>query len=161
MILCQNPANLSQNLFTWSVYTSFWLIILAVAVIVRLLAFKQLGENFTFTLAKPKSFVKTGMYAYVQHPSYSANWLIYISNIALLLRLDGVVGCVLPSLVVRWGMGNGGIGVWQLILATLGVLGIVGVWIRVGDEEIILKRTFGEEWEEYHKRTMRFVPGLF
>jgi protein-S-isoprenylcysteine O-methyltransferase Ste14 len=30
-----------------------------------------LGQNFTFRLAKPKTFITSGMYRYVQHPSYT------------------------------------------------------------------------------------------
>jgi len=128
---------------------------------IRLLAFRHLGQNFTFRLAKPTGLVKTGLYAYVQHPSYPTNWLIFVSNVALLLRLDGVLGCVLPSRAVRWGMGSGGVGVWPALLVGLGVLGLYGVWVRVNDEEAMLKREFGREWEEYHRRTARFIPGVF
>jgi protein-S-isoprenylcysteine O-methyltransferase Ste14 len=78
----------------------------------------------------------------------------------LLLRLDGIFGCVLPSRAVRWEMGSG-FGVWPALLVVLGVLGLCGIWVRVKDEEAVLKKEFGREWEEYHRRTMRFIPGVF
>ena len=53
-ILCPNPKNLSKSLFTWSPYTIVVLTSILIAAPVRLLAFRQLGENFTFRLAKPK-----------------------------------------------------------------------------------------------------------
>jgi protein-S-isoprenylcysteine O-methyltransferase Ste14 len=96
-ILCPNSNNLSRALFTWSPYTIVVLMSVVIAAPVRLLAFRQLGENFTFRLAKPKALVTTGLYAYVQHSSYPTNWLILTSNVALLLRLDAILGCLLPS----------------------------------------------------------------
>lgn len=160
-LLCPNPANLSSSLFEWTLYITVALTIIFIAGPIRLLAFKQLGQNFTFRLARPIALVKTGLYAYVQHPSYSTNWLILACNIALLLRLDGVIGCLLPGQVVRWGMGKGGVGLWPVLLVLLGVLGLCGVLIRVKDEEVMLKKQFGIEWEEYHRKTMRFIPGAF
>jgi protein-S-isoprenylcysteine O-methyltransferase Ste14 len=41
------------------------------------------------------------------------------------------------------------------------VMGNIMAWKRVKEEEMMLKRTFGKEWEDWHKRTSRFVPGLF
>lgn len=160
-LLCPNSENLSTSLFTWSSYTTVAVAMIIVAAPIRLLAFRQLGQNFTFRLAKPQELITTGLYAYIQHPSYTTNWLILVSNMALLLRLDGVAGCVLPSLVVRWGMGSGGIGLWSALLVLLGYLGLQALWIRVKDEEAMLKSEFGREWEDYHQRTKRFIPGVF
>jgi len=123
---------------------------------IRLLAFRQLGQNFTFRLAKPKELVKTGLYAYVQHPSYPTDWMVLTSNIALLLRPDGVLGCVLP----RW-LVSGGVMIWPILLIMSGVLGILAIRVRVQNEEAMLKDTFGREWEEYYKRTKRFIPWVF
>lgn len=160
-MFCPNPGNLASSLFTWSPYTAAVLMIIVTAAPIRLLAFRELQENFTFRLAKPKRLVKTGPYAYVQHPSYPTNWLILAANIALLLRLDGVLSCVLPGRVVRWGMGSGGFGVWPVLLTVLAVFGLISIWVRVQDEEAMLREEFGREWEEYHRRTKRFVPGVF
>src|SRR5271163_320525 len=65
-VLCPNPDNLSSSLFTWSPYTAVVLGIIGMAAPIRLLAFRHLGQNFTFRLAKPTGLVKTGLYAYVQ-----------------------------------------------------------------------------------------------
>jgi protein-S-isoprenylcysteine O-methyltransferase Ste14 len=136
------------------------LIVVIIAAPVRLLAFKQLGENFTFRLAKPKALVKTGMYAYVQHPSYPTIWLLSMVNFALFLRRDGIVGCVLPHWVVTWGLGMGSGIVWSTLLLEAGILGILGIVVRVKDEEAMLRKEFGSEWEAWHKKTMRFIPGV-
>ena len=156
VMLCPCPENLSSSLFTWSPYTAFVLASILMAAPIRLLAFKQLGENFTFRLAKPKRLVKTGLYAYVQHPSYPTDWVVLTSNIAMLLRPDGVLGCVLPS---RWV--SVGVKMWPVLLLLSGALGLGAIWVRVQNEEAMLKDHFESEWEEYSQRTKRFVPGLF
>ena len=160
-VLCPNPDNLSSSLFTWSPYTAFVLVAIGIAAPIRLLAFRHLGQNFTFRLAKPKELVKTGLYAYMQHPSYLPHWLIATTNLAFLLRLDGVLGCVLPCGGVRWGLGVVRFGVWPALLVGAAMFGIYAVWVRVMDEETMLKKELGREWEEYHRSTARFIPGLF
>jgi len=43
-------------------------------------------------------------------------------------------------------------------------MGLVGMGIlagRVIDEEEMLKKTFGKEWEEWSARTKRFIPWGF
>ena len=57
-------------------------------------------------------------------------------------------------------MGNGGVGVWSALLVGSGVSGLYTIWVRVKDEEAMLKGEFGREWEEYHRRTARFIPGV-
>jgi protein-S-isoprenylcysteine O-methyltransferase Ste14 len=34
------------------------------------------------------------------------------------------------------------------------------VVVRIRDEEELLKREFGKQWEEYHNRTKIFLPGI-
>jgi protein-S-isoprenylcysteine O-methyltransferase Ste14 len=34
------------------------------------------------------------------------------------------------------------------------------VVVRIRDEEELLRREFGKEWEEYHYRTKRFLLGI-
>lgn len=60
----------------------------------RVVAYHQLGENFTFELAKPERFATTG---YVQHPSYTTKALVAISITGFFLRDDGPAGCWLPG----------------------------------------------------------------
>jgi protein-S-isoprenylcysteine O-methyltransferase Ste14 len=58
-------------------------------------------------------------------------------------------------------MWSGGLRVWPTLLVIIGVFGLFGVGTRVKDEEAMLKREFGREWEEYHRKTKRFIPGIF
>lgn len=82
--------------------------------------------------------------------------MVLIANFALLGRLDGVLGCVLPRRFVEWAVVSGGFRVWPVLLVA--VLGLIAVWVRVKDEEAMLKKVFGKEWEEYHQKTKRFIP---
>jgi protein-S-isoprenylcysteine O-methyltransferase Ste14 len=123
-----------------------------VAAPIRLLAFKQLGRNFTFQLARPQGLVTTGMYAYVQHPSYVTNMAVLWGNLLMMVGPGGAAGCWMPSAAVKW-MG--------VVLAVLCVIAVWGLSVRVRDEEEMLRREFGREWEEWHERTKRFVPGVF
>ncbi|PVH86006.1 hypothetical protein DL98DRAFT_511093 [Cadophora sp. DSE1049] len=153
--ICLDPDLLNQDLFVWSPYTISFISVMFVAAPIRLLAYTQLGENFTFQLAKPTKLVKTGMYRYVQHPSYAPLFLMTSAVCFFMMRLDGVAACVLPSALVRvqWlGIAGG--------IATP-IIAFASMTVRVRDEEQMLQKEFGEEWEAYHRQTRRFIPGVF
>jgi len=157
-ILCPQPQNLSASVFTWNTYAVVCLSLILIAAPIRLLAFAQLGQNFTFQLATPKKLVTTGLYSYAQHPSYPANLIVFFANVLLLLRVDGVMGCWLPSWVVR----SRDVEMVRVVaLVALLAFACWGAYLRITDEEEMLRKAFGSEWEVYHKRTKRFVPGLF
>jgi len=155
-ILCPFPENLSVSVFSWSQYIIICLSFTLIAAPIRLLAFAQLGSNFTFQLGRPNKLVRTGVYAYVQHPSYTGHFIVILANIALMLRPSGIFGCWIPSAIVAWGEA-----VFIPLLILFAGVFAWGLGIRVRDEEEMLKKEFGEEWEAYHAETKRFVPGLF
>ncbi|KAK1585855.1 isoprenylcysteine carboxyl methyltransferase [Colletotrichum navitas] len=143
-LICGHPQNINRKLFEWNKYTTLCLfLIVAIGAPLRLLAFAQLGGNFTFQLAKPRGLTTTGVYRYIQHPGYTGQ------------VLDGVAGCWIPQgLEARL---NG----WGLVCYGVVVLVMARkVSVRVTDEEEMLKKTFGDEWVRWHTRTMRFVPGV-
>lgn len=154
--LCPNADNLSPSLFTWSLYSAFCLGTIIVFCSIRLLAFKELGKDFTFHLTKPKRLNTSGLYSMVQHPSYTAVIISNAANTMFLYRLDGISACFLPGWIVgqRWWAN------WTLFLVTV-VITAYGAKIRVKREEEMLQKIFGKEWEEWHARTKRFVPGIF
>ncbi|PBP16127.1 isoprenylcysteine carboxyl methyltransferase [Diplocarpon rosae] len=153
-VLCPNPSNLNPSLFTWTTHSMICFGIVFIAAPIRLLAFAQLGKNFTFKLAKPQQLVTGGLYAYVQHPSYTTLAIVALSNWRMFERADGVIGCWMSAELVQ--------SVWWDV-AGCGLVA-VAFWIlslRVMDEEKMLKSTFGKDWEIWHQKTKRFVPGAF
>lgn len=154
-LLCPNTSNLSPYLFTWTSYTNLSILTILLGSYIRLSAFSALGTDFTFRLDEPKKLVTTGLYSYVQHPSYTGKILIFIGNVMLLYRPDGVLGCWLPGWVVHATV------FWRVATCVL-LLGVAhGTRRRVRDEEMMLKNAFGKDWETWHARTKRFIPWVF
>lgn len=154
--ICPNADNLSPSLFTWSPYSTLCLGTIIIFCSMRLLAFKELGKDFTFHLTKPKRLNTSGLYSVVQHPSYTGVVLSNAANIMFLYRLDGISACFLPF----WIVGQAWWANWALFLVTA-MISAYGTRIRVKREEEMLKQTFGREWEEWHAKTKRFIPGIF
>ncbi|CAI0643630.1 unnamed protein product [Colletotrichum noveboracense] len=154
--ICRNPENINRHLFTWNGYSTTCLfLIIGIGAPLRLLAFAQLGRNFTFQLAKPSGLTTTGVYRYIQHPGYTGQVLVLLANLAYLFRWGGVAGCwISQSLRTR-------LDGWGLVCYGVAALIIMRkVLVRVQDEEEMLKNTFGEKWVRWHSTTKRFIPGL-
>ncbi|KZL81187.1 isoprenylcysteine carboxyl methyltransferase [Colletotrichum incanum] len=148
---------LSASLTTWSCSTFLPLALIFFAGIpLRLGPYRSLGKNFTFQLSKPDQLKTTGIYAYVQHPSYTGVMVLVLSNVALLARLEGVLSCWIPPTMhhslraVEWALGPAACFVF-----------LFGVWTRVREEERMLRDEFGEKWERWHASTARFIPYVF
>ncbi|KAK4197344.1 hypothetical protein QBC40DRAFT_285724 [Triangularia verruculosa] len=148
---------INTDLITWSPSTAIPLaLILCAGVPLRLASYASLGKNFTFALAEPDGLKTTGLYKYVQHPSYTGVVILIICNVALMGRVDGVMSCWVPDQWFKYVRDLG------LSLAPVGVsMVLFGVWTRVRQEEEMLRGRFGEEWERWHKNTARFIPGIF
>jgi len=157
-LMCPNSENLNYaTLFSWSPYIITCLI--AVSLIgapLRLAAFGRLGKNFTFRLQTPSTLVTTGMYKYLQHPSYTGQALVIGGNLAAFWRWDGALGCwISPGMraaLSGWG---------KVVVVIFSVLAALGLWRRVLDEERMLKDKFGDDWVRWNRSTKRFVPALF
>jgi protein-S-isoprenylcysteine O-methyltransferase Ste14 len=97
---------------------------------------RWLGRNWSVTLEirDGHRLVTDGPYRYVRHPMYSSFWLWAIAQ-ALLL----------PNWVA-------------------GLSGLVGVGLlyfgRVGAEEALMQKSFGEEYRAYAARTGRIIPRI-
>jgi protein-S-isoprenylcysteine O-methyltransferase Ste14 len=96
-----------------------------------------LGTNFAPVLhvRRNQTLVTGGPYRWVRHPMYSAMYLITGSFFLLS-------------------------GVWLIGLLYWGSLTLV-MLSRVGREEALMARTFGEEYRAYARRTGRFLPRFF
>jgi protein-S-isoprenylcysteine O-methyltransferase Ste14 len=152
--ICLHPELLNENLFSWSLTTAVYVSIIFVAAPIRLLAYRNLGTNFTFKLAKPNQLITTGVYRYVQHPSYTALLLVMTAMFYFTVRRDGICACLLPL----WALEIKG---WSVLPWVLSAVASVVLRLRVRDEERMMKETFGKEWDVWHRRTKRFIPGIF
>lgn len=156
-LLCPTEGSGQRNaaLFTWSPLTAAVFLGVLVGAPLRLRAYSGLGENFTFGLAKPSGLITTGVYRYMQHPSYTGIITVSIAAFAVFLRFDGAVACFVPP--AYWPL----VQAWGPTAYTAGIVLVVQQLImRVLQEEAMLKELFGKEWEEWHAKTARFIPGL-
>ncbi|KAJ5481866.1 hypothetical protein N7475_000678 [Penicillium sp. IBT 31633x] len=150
--VCHSPS-LNHDLFSWNRLTAPLILVSLFGGYLRLVAYMQLRENFTFRLARPSQIVKTGIYAWVQHPSYSGAALLIFCYCGLVMRADGVLSCWL-----------GGILLHGIVYANWVYL----VWavtvvfpLRITKEEKMLRDGVGKEWEDYNRQTARLVPHVF
>jgi protein-S-isoprenylcysteine O-methyltransferase Ste14 len=149
--ICPHPENVNPIYFRFTPYVLVCLSLIYTAGAMRLWAYATLGSSFTFELARPKKLVTTGIYKHIQHPSYPPDVVLCIANFALFTAPDGVMGCFLPPWLAQWK--------WPAILA-INVIYVPALAVRVIDEERMLKETFGKEWEAWHAKTARFIPGV-
>lgn len=118
---------------TWR-YLGFALFLAGAAV--RLVAAHTLGRQFSglVTVQDDHCLVQTGIYGVIRHPMY----------LGLLMSMPGV------ALIFRS---------WLVI--PLLVLCVVFVSLRMRQEEHLLRRHFGTEFESYRGRTRRLIPFLY
>jgi protein-S-isoprenylcysteine O-methyltransferase Ste14 len=112
-------------------------LLMAAAVALFAWATRTMGRNWSI-VARTRSdheLVTAGPFAYVRHPIYAA--------MALLL------------LALAIGLGNE----WRLIVAL--PLYAIGTWLRIVEEEKLLRAAFGDRYAAYAARVKRFVPGMF
>ncbi|RMZ83659.1 hypothetical protein DV738_g989, partial [Chaetothyriales sp. CBS 135597] len=154
--VCPQPQNVNPNLFAWSNLSIPALLLICTGAYVRLSAYGGLGKYFTFHLAAPDQLVTTGVYGWIQHPSYTGITLIAIGLLALFVRWDATPACWISETTLSRLHGWGS----TVFASCLGISSLL-VATRVADEENMLKRQFGQKWEDWHRSTKRFIPGLF
>ena len=109
---------------------------LPIAVLLNHYGHNQLGNNFPMKLAiKPQhQLVKHRIFAYVRHPLYLAVMLQAIARSLLIPNYVLLAPAFLQSLLFI---------------------------LRIPKEERMLRKHFGEEFDEYSKKTTRFIPFIF
>ena len=105
--------------------------------LLRCIAIRTLGRFFTISvrLHDEHHLVKTGVYRIIRHPAYTG-------LIILVLGLDTLFASVLSY-------------------AAFAVFAIPSLIYRIRIEEGMLVEHFGDEYEEYRKKTKRLVPFLY
>ena len=153
--LCPRPENLNPTLLTFNPVSIAVLICTFSGGLLRYVAMAQLGSNFTWELAKPPGGLKRdGLFRHMQHPSYTGAFLATIAFVPFFWRFDGPLGCWVPSFVAHSQLMNSA----HVLLILYAMFWSLSK--RIPNEEAMLKKEFGKEWEEYHRTTKRFVPGI-
>lgn len=95
-----------------------------------------LGRQYSaeVTIQKDHRLITAGPYRWIRHPRY--------------------LGAALLSLGLSLAFRS-----WVGLAAGLLVLGVL--LFRIHDEEALLHREFGEEWERYAQKSSRMMPGIF
>ena len=154
--LCPQPGLVNPALLSWSKTTILALLLIFVGGPIRLSAYGGLGRDFTFNLAPPDRLVTGGIYRWIQHPSYIGQNGVLIGCMLLVMRWDATPACWIGESTLAQ-MEGWGPTIWILLL-TLSFFLLVA---RVRDEESMLREKFGGQWEDWHCKTKRFIPGVF
>lgn len=126
-------------LVSFTVYSFFFFL--------RVYSFRVLGDLFTtvVTVRPDHKLMTAGPYRFVRHPSYTAIFGMIVGNVMLHLS-------VTDSGAVKWVF-------WSWTLLTSSVAS--RLWSRSKQEDEMLRKKFGAEWEAYRERVpYRLVPGL-
>lgn len=95
-----------------------------------------LGENFnpTVYIREEQTLVEEGPYRWIRHPMYTAYLVSYLCYFLLTANV---------------------------LIGVMGFLAIVSImWARVPQEEAALCEKFGDAYQDYMRRTGRFLPRL-
>ena len=147
---------LNPGAVTWSKDTAIPIALVLAGASLRLLAYSGLGSNFTYGLAEPDQLKTTGLYRYIQHPSYTGSLTLAAGALGLWWRADGILSCFIPPKLFPV------LKSLEPLMLGLALASVAAAaWRRVQDEEAMLHREFGKKWEDWHARTARFIPFIF
>ena len=99
-------------------------------------SFLTLGKQHSadVTVQAGHELVATGPYQWVRHPMY-LGLIVFPWGVGLVFR--AWIGALLPLLLIA-----------------------LFIW-RIADEERLMQREFGEQWEAYRRRTWRLIPFIY
>ncbi|THU97055.1 hypothetical protein K435DRAFT_663343 [Dendrothele bispora CBS 962.96] len=135
----------------------FGLLCITIAASIRYYCYKAMGKHFTYevTMLKDHHLVTTGPYSIVRHPSYTA-MLILSLGICVLCASGG--SWMRESKFLHTVPGELITAAWFLLYSRL----IVSLFLRVETEDELLRRQFGNEWNEWERRVpWKLVPGIY
>ena len=100
-------------------------------------ASRTMGRNWSIVARTREDhrLIRTGPFALVRHPIYVALFLVMI------------------AMAIAYGHSA------NLLIGV--PLFAIGSWLRIGEEERLLRAMFGDAYDEYARHVPRFVPGLF
>lgn len=112
-------------------------ILMVLGILFRAWAVISLGKFFTMKVMifSNHSLVEEGPYRLVRHPSY--------------------LGALITT--IGFGLASG----YSVLLIIFFLIVALALGYRILIEERVLKEKFGEEWDEYSRRTYRLIPWVF
>jgi protein-S-isoprenylcysteine O-methyltransferase Ste14 len=118
-----------------------WIILAALSLCVAGLAFclwarATLGRNWsgTITLKKEHELIVRGPYRIVRHPIYTGLLAMVTATVVVNGHLAGIIGALLV---------------------------LVGLWIKLSNEEKLMLKQFPDQYTAYRQRVRRIVPYTF
>lgn len=123
--------------------------------LLRVWCFRALAKFFTYeiTILDSHKLIQSGPYAFVRHPSYTAQILL-TGGVYIMGFSEG--GWITECQVMK---SIGFYFVWSYIIPSS--LGMYGLYSRGEIEDRELEKAFGEEWVTYSKKVpYMFVPGI-
>ncbi len=98
---------------------------------------RTLGENWSpiLEIRKEHKLITTGPYKHARHPMYTQIWIWVICQWLILSN---------------WAVGVVGILTWSILY-----------FIRLPEEEKMMIEEFGQEYEDYIKRTKNIIPWVY
>ena len=124
---------------------------------IRVVCYRALGAHFTFDLSLQENhkLITDGPYAVVRHPSYTGFLLVAMG--AMLTQLGPSSYWVQTGV---WTTSSGRI--IGFIYITIVVLSCVITFARIGKEDMMLQKTFKNEWDDWAKRVpYKLVPYVY
>ena len=125
--------------------------------LIRTRCYRELGRLFTFELSirDGHTLVTTGPYSIVRHPSYLGSFLFLSGNVILLASKGSwFVESGLWDTV--WGRGAACSAVGCIFSI------LVRLFLRIDEEDRMMRKEFGEEWEGWAKKTpYRLIPFVY
>jgi protein-S-isoprenylcysteine O-methyltransferase Ste14 len=119
-----------------------WLTWMGVAMSISGVVFRRyviffLGKFFTATvqIRKDHKLIKTGPYRYIRHPSYLGILILALGNGIALANWISLLLCI--------------------------ILPVIAIIRRIDVEEEEMHRHFGEQYQDYRKRTWRILPYIY
>ena len=115
----------------------FGLFLIVCGAIVRFAAIKALGNLFTVNLAihEDQHIVKTGLYRFVRHPSYTGSLLSFVG---LGVSFNNLISLLVIFIPIFFSF-----------------------IYRIKVEERLMLQKFGSEYSDYQKTTKRLIPFIY
>ena len=123
----------------------------------RKACYDALGKFFTYQLGilKDHKLITTGPYGVVRHPAYTAFFMADIGFMTLQL-LPG--SYLFESGAMKTRLGTTLISVWVLWVLLI----VSTTFRRPAQEDAVLRRQFGKEWDEWAEKTpYRLIPYIY